>query len=85
MISFNRAQPFAIRAHYDLDTPADLLSPVFDKQLGVFSVGPFQVGRADAVPCYALPCPGRGQQLCHTVLTLDFNRMTYASATNAIM
>ncbi|GFR48872.1 hypothetical protein Agub_g10723 [Astrephomene gubernaculifera] len=43
MVSFNRAQPFALRAHYDLDTPAEQLAPAFDKQLGVFSVGPFQV------------------------------------------
>lgn len=43
MISFNRAQPFSVRAHYDLDTPAQLLPPSFDKQLGVYSVGPFTV------------------------------------------
>ncbi|KXZ55613.1 hypothetical protein GPECTOR_2g1163 [Gonium pectorale] len=43
MISFNRAQPFAVRLHYDPETPAAVLPPSFDKQLGVYSVGPFQV------------------------------------------
>ncbi|GLC40661.1 hypothetical protein PLESTB_000035600 [Pleodorina starrii] len=43
MISFNRAQPFTLGAHYALDTPAELLSPAFDKSLGTYTIGPFQV------------------------------------------
>ncbi len=81
MISFNRAQPFAIRAHYDLDTPADLLPPAFDKQLGVFSVGPFQVGCTDAVPCRTMP--GCGQRLCQTIRTSAVNLIARGSATIA--
>ncbi|EFJ49538.1 heat shock protein Hsp70E [Volvox carteri f. nagariensis] len=43
MISFNRSQPFTVRAHYALDTPPELLPPAFDKNLGVYTIGPFQV------------------------------------------
>ncbi|GIL79849.1 hypothetical protein Vretimale_12448 [Volvox reticuliferus] len=43
VITFNRAQPFTIRAHYALDTPAELLPPAFDKRLGTYTIGPFQV------------------------------------------
>ncbi|KAG2501566.1 hypothetical protein HYH03_000072 [Edaphochlamys debaryana] len=43
MISFNRAQPFVVRAHYDADTPTDVLPASFGKELGVYSIGPFTV------------------------------------------
>lgn len=45
MISFNRVQPFTLRAHYSPDTPPEVLPPSFDKSLGTYTVGPFQVSQ----------------------------------------